>query len=985
MEINIQNRKIVIFCGFPSHLFPHISSHFKAKDYEVLSYMYAADAIKYLREETANILCIYGNRYEVEWLHFLTRIATDPTVKKIKTIVVCNKSDEELFHSYNNIYDYLILTLPITEDALIRCLIETNERKKENNTIRILCVDDSIAILKIMMLQKLNIDADLCSSGEEALQLLYRYKYTNEPIPYNMILVDHIMTGMMGEEFILTIKRDPYLFMIPVIIISSSNSADIIANCMNAGACEYIIKPITLSLLRIRIHKVLSDSELYLHLYNKMKSQIQKKYINIKSEPLNYSIAQDNSSSQLKKVYSRGNNKKLIEELCSYNIIPHSLLYINKPITAEIDSSLSMILHRQNINIHTMKGQRLYTMILQTLQFPCPLRHSLFNNYKQYTHLVMTNSSTTYNDVSPANITTSHTMFTYSPNGILSIPIANPSKSAIFSSIQSTSPPNHSSYFPLLCENSSLIHSETFLDYYSSYLKRKTLQNRLFLCISIYNQNTVSFWNLFFMFYTYLWEKPDLIQRIRKDFDINVDFLEGFYLDASVEHYSIQNNHSFNNKINNHGDSSHSYIYSILPTSSTSLYISKTPAVLSEEEVNKRFLLVYIRCIILLLFAYCNGTQWNQILQREWKKSNCSLILSLFTYSSLPESAPFSPLSISQYIKRYFELYQNCIRYTFLPTLYTNSISSSSFKSTLKKATYIYPLHNQINNNIILNTNNISINNNMSSSSIDNNMSPSSINNNISPSSINNTMSPSSSLLSSEYIYLFPQSVLYLSSSFLYSSQNSFISSLYSYVPHLSIYTSIPLFQIALPYCHIHNQIKQYLNSTIIHRVLCRINRFLGITEQNSLHQHMCSILKKLYSIPDQSECDISFGQDKEASLDRNRKNWLTFDGYFLLHLFLADKMTSFSFPFWFNILDYDEDGYISISDISDLMRDSEHPVNQVFTELKDMTKFLGLVNPLRGYSQMDIKRANAGPFLFDTLISAVDFEQMFDKNIHLK
>ncbi|KAK8808536.1 hypothetical protein WA158_008437 [Blastocystis sp. Blastoise] len=421
----------------------------------------------------------------------------------------------------------------------------------------------------------------------------------------------------------------------------------------------------------------------------------------------------------------------------------------------------------------------------------------------------MTNSSTTYSDVSPANITTSHTMFTYSPNGILSIPIANPSKSAIFSSIQSTSPANHSSYFPLLCENSSLIHSETFLDYYSSYLKRKKLQNRLFLCISIYNQNTVSFWNLFFMFYTYLWEKPDLIQRIRKDFDINVDFLERFYLDASVEHYSIQNNHSFNDKINNHGDSSHSYIYSILLTSSTSLYISKTPAVLSEEEVNKRFLLVYIRCI----YYY----------------SLISLILSLFTYSSLPESAPFSPLSISQYIKLYFELYQNCIRYTFYPTLYTNSISSSSssFKSTLKKATYIYPLHNQINNNIIFNMNNISINITISPSSINsikspssinNNMSPSSINNTISPSSINNTMSPSSSPLSSEYIYLFPSSTLYLSYSFLYSSQNSFISSLYSYVLHLSIYTWIQLFLIALSYCHIQNQIKQYLNSSIIHR-----------------------------------------------------------------------------------------------------------------------------------------------------------------------
>jgi CheY-like chemotaxis protein len=58
-----------------------------------------------------------------------------------------------------------------------------------------------------------------------------------------IVLLDLHMPGMGGLEILRTIKTDALLRRIPVLILTSSTSAEDIAACYDAGANSYSVKP----------------------------------------------------------------------------------------------------------------------------------------------------------------------------------------------------------------------------------------------------------------------------------------------------------------------------------------------------------------------------------------------------------------------------------------------------------------------------------------------------------------------------------------------------------------------------------------------------------------------------------------------------------------------------------------------------------------------------------------------------------------------
>lgn len=82
--------------------------------------------------------------------------------------------------------------------------------------------------------------------GQGAVDFLERLKDSGNPqsrLPWLMIL-DVRMPKVDGLEVLRLIKRDPVLKVIPVIIMTTAASREVIAKCHEAGCNVFIVKPV---------------------------------------------------------------------------------------------------------------------------------------------------------------------------------------------------------------------------------------------------------------------------------------------------------------------------------------------------------------------------------------------------------------------------------------------------------------------------------------------------------------------------------------------------------------------------------------------------------------------------------------------------------------------------------------------------------------------------------------------------------------------
>lgn len=116
--------------------------------------------------------------------------------------------------------------------------------------IEILLVEDSLgdARLTIEALKENQVLNHMhhVSDGVEALDFLYgRGEYTEASRP-DLILLDLNMPKMDGREVLETIKQDPNLKRIPVVILTTSTAAEDIKKSYDLNANCYISKPVDL-------------------------------------------------------------------------------------------------------------------------------------------------------------------------------------------------------------------------------------------------------------------------------------------------------------------------------------------------------------------------------------------------------------------------------------------------------------------------------------------------------------------------------------------------------------------------------------------------------------------------------------------------------------------------------------------------------------------------------------------------------------------
>ncbi len=115
--------------------------------------------------------------------------------------------------------------------------------------MRILIVDDSITIRKIVkkMLQDLGFEEfSEASDGLQALQMVSVEKF-------ELILMDWKMPVLSGLETLRQLKANPEYASIPVVMVTSESQKPKILEAIQSGAANYIVKPFDLAILKEKL------------------------------------------------------------------------------------------------------------------------------------------------------------------------------------------------------------------------------------------------------------------------------------------------------------------------------------------------------------------------------------------------------------------------------------------------------------------------------------------------------------------------------------------------------------------------------------------------------------------------------------------------------------------------------------------------------------------------------------------------------------
>ena len=126
------------------------------------------------------------------------------------------------------------------------------------NNQSILIVDDEPRNFDVIeaLLNEYDYELNYASSGQEALESL-------EILEIDLILLDVMMPDMDGVEVCERIKSIPKYRPIPIIMVTALTAKEDLAQCLNAGADDFISKPLNPLELRARVQSMLRIKQQY--------------------------------------------------------------------------------------------------------------------------------------------------------------------------------------------------------------------------------------------------------------------------------------------------------------------------------------------------------------------------------------------------------------------------------------------------------------------------------------------------------------------------------------------------------------------------------------------------------------------------------------------------------------------------------------------------------------------------------------------------
>ena len=112
-----------------------------------------------------------------------------------------------------------------------------------------LVVDDSktIRVILTAYLQKLGFDVTVAVNGREALDRLHAMAKAD------IVLVDWNMPEMDGLSFVRAVRAEDEYATLPLMMVTTNVELTNVAEALDAGANEYMMKPFTMDILRAKL------------------------------------------------------------------------------------------------------------------------------------------------------------------------------------------------------------------------------------------------------------------------------------------------------------------------------------------------------------------------------------------------------------------------------------------------------------------------------------------------------------------------------------------------------------------------------------------------------------------------------------------------------------------------------------------------------------------------------------------------------------
>jgi len=127
---------------------------------------------------------------------------------------------------------------------------ESKEEMSKTSRAQILVVDDDPVSRKILarLLASAGYECLECEDGTEALALVH----AKQP---SLLLLDFDMPGLNGTEVLESLRSDsdPAIAQIPAIMLTGHGSEESEVRCLQAGADDFVTKPVNAAVLRARI------------------------------------------------------------------------------------------------------------------------------------------------------------------------------------------------------------------------------------------------------------------------------------------------------------------------------------------------------------------------------------------------------------------------------------------------------------------------------------------------------------------------------------------------------------------------------------------------------------------------------------------------------------------------------------------------------------------------------------------------------------